>query len=203
MHFTVHGTQDGIAWANTFWLRNGSRIVPTAAGFQQATIDFHHIWLARFLEHVGDQVRVSGSQGLYYGPNGADLGSDYEKIDTGSQAGKSQPAQVSTGISWRVQAHYRGGHPRTYLPPPSDAALADVRTFKPSHTADVAAAANGFLSDCATLAAGGMSDVHLGTVSFVLHKQWRTPPVFRDYIPGAASVDARIDTQRSRLGRDV
>jgi hypothetical protein len=39
-------------------------------------------------------------------------------------------------------------------------------------------------------------------VSFQLHKDWRDPPVFRDYTPGAAVVDSRIDTQRRRVGPD-
>jgi len=36
----------------------------------------------------------------------------------------------------------------------------------------------------------------------VLRKAWRTPPVFRDFVPGGATVDSRIDTQRRRLGPD-
>jgi hypothetical protein len=202
-HFTVHGTIVGVGWANTFWVRNGSGVAPAANDFANAVADFHLKWRDAFLEHIGTECQVVGCNGLYYGETGADLGFDYAHGDTGSQAGPGLPASAATGISWAVLAHYKGGHPRTYLPSPSQSSLNDGRTFHSTHTDDVRQAANAFLTNVNATVHGDFNNVHLGTVSFILRKQWRTPPIFRDFVPGGASVDARIDTQRRRLGRDL
>jgi len=50
---------------------------------------------------------------------------------------------------------------------------------------------------------GLFSSSKLGIVSFVLRKEWRAPPVFRDFTLGAAHADERIDSMRRRLGRDI
>jgi hypothetical protein len=64
------------------------------------------------------------------------------------------------------------------------------------------AAANNFLLAVNAISTANASDLHLGVVSFVLRGEWRDPPVFRDFTPAAAKVDARIDSQRRRLGPD-
>jgi hypothetical protein len=202
-HWSVLGTVAGTSWANTFWVRNGSGIQPSATDFANAVADMHLKWVQYFIEHVNTDVIVTGSDGLYYGTTGADLGFTYQHQDTGSFSGTVLPAQVATGISWAIQAHYKGGHPRTYLPAPAQSALFSSRLFNPSHANAVRGAANSFLTAINATSHGSFNDVHLGTVSFVLRKQWRTPPVFRDFIPGQATVDQRIDTQRRRLGRDL
>lgn len=199
----MHGTIGGQAWANTFWLRNGNGVQPSATDFANAVADFHGKYIAAFLEHLNVDVLVNGCNGLYYGETGADLGFDYTKSDTGSMAGAALPSQVSTGISWAVQAHYRGGHPRTYLPPCADTVLETTRLFDTSFTAAVRQAANDFHAAVNALVHGDYSGARLGTVSFQLRNAWRTPPIFRDYIPNQAQVDQRIDTQRRRLGRDL
>lgn len=201
--FSVHGLQSGVPWANTFWLRNGAFAQVSAADFFTVTDDVRQLWVTFFIEHVGTGATVEGCNGLYYGATGLDLGADVPHVDTGSQSGSVLPSQVSTGISWTVQQAYKGGHPRTYLPPPSQSALLSTRLFNPSHASAVTNAANNFHNAMNQIHHGDFSDSHLGTVSFVHEKAWRTPPVFRDYVPGKAGVDQRIDTQRRRLGRDI
>lgn len=193
----------GTAWANTFWMRNGNAQTPNENDFANSCASFHAVWLQHFLEHISIECTVLGTEGLYYDAVEAVVGFSYAETDTGSYAGAGLPAQVSTGISWAVQTHYKGGHPRTYLPPPSILALVSAREFTPAHANAVSAAANGFLSTANGITHGAFNSVHLGTVSFVLRKEWRAPPVFRDFVPGAASCDARVDTQRRRLGRDL
>jgi hypothetical protein len=193
----------GVTWANTFWVRNGAGQAPTAADFFLVTDSVRQFWVTYFIEHIGTGATVEGANGLYYGADGLDLGTDVPHVDTGSQSGSVLPSQVSTGISWTVQQAYKGGHPRTYLPPPAQTALFSTRLFNPSHANACAGAANNFHQAVNQISRGNFSDAHLGTVSFVLRKQWRTPPVFRDFVPGRAGVDQRVDTQRRRLGRDL
>jgi hypothetical protein len=202
-HLVVHGSQSGVPWANTFWVRNGNLQTPTVSNFAAIVDAVRSYWVSAFIEHIGTGATVEGCDGLYYGATGLELGVNEPHTDTGSMSGSVLPSQVSCGISWTVQAAYKGGHPRTYLPPPSQNALLSTRLFNPSFQAAVAGAANQFLANINVLKAGELDDLHLGTVSFVHQKQWRTPPVFRDFVPGRATVDQRIDTQRRRLGRDI
>lgn len=203
MHVAMSGVIAGVGWANTFWVRNGKNAIPDASTFAQ----FIQNTVAKYESHLMAQVsanyRLTHVSGLYYGPTGADLGYDEPRDHTGGLAGQALSAQVSCGISWHVIPHYRGGHPRTYLPGPDTTKLADPRLFTTGHVAAVASAANAFLNDVNSFDAGNIGQLHLGTVSFVLRKEWRSPPVFRDYSPGLAAVDARVDTMRRRLGRDL
>ena len=202
-HFAVHGAQSGVPWANTFWLRNGALTSPSESDFAALTAHIRILWVGYFLEHIGTGATVDGCSGLYYGAQGLESGFNDLHTDTGSMAGSVLPSQVSCGISWTIQAAYKGGHPRTYLPPPSQSALLSTRLFNPSYCSTIVSAANAFHHDANLLVHGNFSDAHLGTVSFVHQKQWRTPPVFRDFVPGKAGVDGRVDTQRRRLGRDI
>jgi hypothetical protein len=202
-HFAVHGLQGGVPWANTFWVRNGAGQLPTASDFFGVIDQVRQYWVTYFIEHIGTGATVEGCDGLYYGATGLELGSSVPHVDTGSMAGSVLPSQVATGIGWSVQQAYKGGHPRTYLPPPSQSALLSPRLFNPSFTTTVTSAANSFHSTVNQISRGNFSDAHLGTVSFVHQKAWRTPPVFRDFVPGRATVDQRLDTQRRRLGRDL
>jgi hypothetical protein len=203
MHFSVHGLMGGTPWANTFWVRNGNAQSPQTADFDFVTQAIRSLWVSAFIEHIATAVTVQGCEGLYYGAQGLETGSGVQHVDTGSMSGSVLPAQVATGISWQVQAAYKGGHPRTYLPPPAQTALLDPRLFNSSFCNSVASAANAFHGNVNAMSHGELDQLHLGTVSFVHQKAWRTPPVFRDFVPGNAAVDQRVDTQRRRLGRDI
>jgi hypothetical protein len=199
----VHGLQSGVPWANTFWVRNGAGTSPTVEDFLSVVNELRGDWVTFFIEHIGTGATIEGCDGLYYGAQGLEIGVNSPHVDTGSMSGSVLPSQVATGISWTVQAAYKGGHPRTYLPPPAQTALLSTRLFNPSFAAAVTSAANSFNDAVNQIHHGNMSDCHLGTVSFVLRKQWRNPPVFRDFVRGGAHVDQRLDTQRRRLGRDI
>lgn len=202
-HFICHGTFAGVNWANTFWLRNGHGTSPSAVDFQAVTEAFYALYRSAFKGHMNTGVVISGCEGIYYGPSGGDIGGSVAIADGGSLSGEQLTAQVATCISWRVQQRYRGGHPRTYLPPADKTKVDTPRLWTSSFANAVRDSANDFLDNVNTIAFGNFSDSHLGIVSFVLRKEWRVPPVFRDFIPDAAGVDARIDTQRRRLGADL
>lgn len=121
----------------------------------------------------------------------------------GGVSGLMLPANVSLGISWPIAAHYRGGHPRTYLCGIPASAMLNSRQWDPDVRAAFASAAGAFHTALEALTpGGGITTVEHGIISFVNAGAWRTPPVFRRIRDGAV-VDSRIDTQRRRLGPDV
>lgn|SRR5215211_1980423 len=109
-------------------------------------------------------------------------------------------AATSQGISWKTRRRYRGGHNRTYLPPPgATAAFLNVNTWGVTHQAALLTAATAFRSAIFAATIGGKS-----MTMYAVHKQKNNVvlnPRVIDQIDSAA-VDSRIDTQRRRLGRD-
>lgn len=197
------GTVFGVNWNNVFWVRNGKQQTPSQSDFQDFATTLWQYYHDKFLPLAHQEVLLTTSSALYYGPAGADLGAEFGSSAPGSKDSQRAPNSLSCGISWTIQQHYKGGHPRTYLPPTTTEELQDGHTWKSAFISDVADAANDFQTAVEGYSLGNLGTLHLGTVSFVLRKEWRDPPVFRDYVPGAARVDSRPDTQRRRLGRDV
>ncbi len=198
----MSGHLAGTPWANVFWIRNGGPGQVSAADLNALCAAVFGAYVTHFGSRISTFVTIEHASCLYYEGSGVQIGGDHVGASAGTMAGTTLSAQVCTCISWLVQQRYKGGHPRTYLPMPSAAALADANTFIAAHVQAVKSGADSFAGDINGFTIGGLSDLHIGTVSFVLAKAWRNPPVFRDYIPASAQVDDRIDTQRRRLGAD-
>jgi len=203
IRFSIEGNCSGVTWANVFWVRNGRGQTPGLTDLQAWASGVLNAYKQQFLPHFHAGVNVNLLQCIYYGPTGGDLGTEVSSPGTGTGGGGGLPNNVAQGVSWHIQQRYRGGHPRTYFPACGDVALQDSRLWLPSQTSAMVTAANTFHSDINSDVHGNLSDLHLGTVSFVQRGEWRSPPVFRDYTLGAATMDARIDTMRRRLGRDI
>lgn len=203
VHAMVHGTADGVNWANVFWVRNGGLALPSSSVLNQFAKAVADAWSARFRANINGHVELKGCEVLYYGNTGIDGAGSDVRSQLGTLTADPLPTNCATCISWKVQQHYRGGHPRTYLPPPDITKLASSNKYSAAFATAIAGAANAFLQDVNGFSQLDFTDVHLGTVSFVRNKEWRTPPVFRDYTPTAASCDTRIDSQRRRLGPDI
>src|SRR6266576_1015206 len=173
-HLVVHGVTAGVTWANVFWVRNGNLSTPNLEDFEAFLHDVAQLYVSRFGSHMTTGVTLDGVTGLYWGATDIDLGSEAPFPYVGAAGTEGLPNNTATCISWKVQAHYKGGHPRTYLPPTDIGNRLDGRLYKPTYVADVQDKANAFIDDIHGLTHGEMSDLHLGTVSFVQRKAWRT-----------------------------
>jgi hypothetical protein len=100
-------------------------------------------------------------------------------------------------INWAISAYYRGGKPRTYMPGVPQSVVTDGRTLSSAYRSALATDAASFITDVNAITHGGITAVQLGTVSFQVGKNWRTPPIFRPYV--GASVRQIMGTQRRRL----
>lgn len=204
IHLAVAGTyKTDTPFANTFWLRNGNAQTPSQLDFDVAVQNFGD----KFVQHMAGQLSNgavwTNCDAYYYDGGGIALASQRTITGQGGKAGTQLPANVAVCVGWRVQQHYRGGHPRTYLVGPDATSLSGGRLFLQAYCTSVAQAANAFHADVNTMSSGAIGLVKLGVVSFVLRNEWRPDPVFRDFIPSGAHVDSRVDSMRRRLGRDV
>jgi hypothetical protein len=198
----VNGTYLGTRWTNVFWIRrDGSSDIGvgdlaalcTAVGTKYGT---------RFMPLVNNASAMSNVSALFWDVHGDAIGATSTVTTVGSLAGTKVIASVAACITWPLQQRYRGGHPRTYLGGLDGTSYSGVTDFTSTFQSSLAAAANSFISDVNGLSVTNFGALHLGVVTFVLRNQWRTPPLFRDFVPGGAIVDSRLDSQRRRLGPD-
>jgi len=185
------------------WVRNSGGTTPTSADFAAFAQGISNTWAALFLPHLTTTVVYEGLTALYYDATEIALGIN---IPDGRQGGHSTSDNISAGtalvVSWQVAQHYRGGHPRTYFCGFRSNDMQNSTDWTPSTISTWRSAANDFHANVNAGDHGAFSGPHLGTVSFVLRNQWRTPTIFRDYVPAGAVVDSRIDSMRRRLGPD-
>jgi hypothetical protein len=125
----------------------------------------------------------------------------------GTRAGVELPASCSVLVSYHVARHYRGGHPRSYMPLGVGADLLTQATWTGAFLADVStyllALRNQLLAP-----SGAFTPTEIVNVSYYGgappvggHSVARVAPVV-DVIPTTAfTVSAKVATQRRRLGR--
>lgn len=185
------------------WLLNGAASLPVESQLDAMCVYAFNAYKTHFLPICHQDVHLHEVELIYYGADGTVLGGSFVGDAAGGFTGPPLTAQVATCVSWTVRQRYRGGHPRTYLPPPDANQAATHTTWSSTHQTNVAQRANDFHTEMRAYAGGEWGDVQLGTVSFVLDREWRDQPTFRGFNIGGARVDGRIDTQRRRLGPDV
>jgi hypothetical protein len=148
------------------------------------------------------------STGHFVGVTATDNSGASDNIGTSPAAplagtGTSQalPPQVAICLSWQIPAHYRGGHPRWYIPlitanaqahPDDSQLLASVATLFQGYGTSILNSFN------ATTVGGGTAQ--LGTISYHSGNVARPTPVFRPFT--ACNVHERLDSQRRRSGKE-
>lgn len=200
------GSLGATNWANILHIQKFS-VNPPILGtdaFTQDQIDdladvMQALWVSRFRALVSTGCTLTST-------TATDLSSDTGVVgaDLTNSAGLisgSIPANCSCCVSWRAAEHYRGGHPRTYLPPPSSSQTVSSNLWTTAYQSQVETAMNAFLADLeadTTVTANG-----LALVSLHRTRNYATllPPITR--VITSALVDQRIDSQRRRLGPDL
>jgi len=197
------GTYQDAVWNNVMWLfltGSGEITIPElndlAAACSAAYSDNFLVWL-------NENLSLDRTQVVLYSAGDAFEGLAAEGGTGGHSTGVANPANVAACLSWQIAPVYRGGHPRTYLCGLSSDQQDGVTTFAGGLVSALSSAAEAFHSDIEAISgiSDGIATVEHGIVSFVRSKAWRTPPVFYRIV--GATVDARIDTQRRRLGPDI
>lgn len=203
LRLAFSGRYGPCTWANVIWVRNGGTANPSGGDLSSFASNMANSYHTHFMNLLSNALVLERVSVLNYSQLGETTGADFEGSLLGADSGASFPGNVAACVSWSLNQRYKGGHPRTYLCGIPISALQDAKSYKTTFIDSVRNAANAFHADVNAYNQGALGQLHLGTVSFILRKEWRNPPVFRDYIPAAAQVDARVDTQRRRLGPDV
>lgn len=194
----IQGVINNVPCNNIFyWLMDTTSGITDAQALQVAT-GVHGAWktnmLPRFvtsyvLQSVAaeDLTSASGGQAVFAG---SFAGSN------GSTAISSSTAKL---ISHKIARRYRGGHPRTYAPPPAAPALADPQHWTTADVTGTQTAYNAFVTGViASTVTGNTIDQHVSVSYFSGHAMRVTPII--DVIKSSV-VETVVATQRRRIGR--
>jgi hypothetical protein len=156
-------------------------------------------FLSRFGPRLSNDYALSATDCL-------DLGDELGNIATSAVTGAgtrgipSLPLNVANCLTWHIGRHYRGGHPRSYFGPLTQADQADQTSWSAATTSGWIAAGNGFIADVAALFTAVPGPLELVCVHYRKGNAPLAVPTF-DAITSCAC-DSRIDSQRRRLGKD-
>jgi hypothetical protein len=128
---------------------------------------------------------------------GTDLNTIRSHTVTPSGNPSVEDASACAVMSSVISARYRGGHPRTYLPGPQAAHIANGSTLDGTILPGFITSAAAFRNAVNALTAGAVTAVELGTVSFVRSGAWRVPPVFEPFT--GSTIRATLGSQRRRI----
>lgn len=194
----VKGTTSGANWNNVFHLQY-TGTAPTTATLNSVCASVLTAWATNFGPLCQAGVALVGA-------DAADLTNRQGAIGTntnttaGSRAGTAMTNQAACVVSWPINRRYRGGHPRTYLPA---GVLADVTSNRLWSSTFITAVVNGATSFRTALNAISIGGTTFTMVSVQYYDQkvlLSNPVPWPIQIP---KVHGRVDTQRSRLGREV
>lgn len=110
------------------------------------------------------------------------------------------PASTALCVSWAINRHYRGGHPRTYFGGIPYTSILNANTWSATALAAWLAASLGFLADVPQIVLPSGNHYNLVSVHRKRNKTDLIPPELSTIT--TASVDSRIDSMRRRLGKD-
>lgn len=175
--------------ANTAWSQSDANTIATRARTS---------WVTNFIPTQGagwtlgnvevtDLTNITGVVGVASGSTQGGI-SGFPQL----------PANCAAVVSWKVAAHFRGGHSRTYLPGALQNNTADMTSWNTTAINAWKSAAAAFLA--AMNQNLGTSAVSMGMLRRKAAKVPLIPPIFYPWL--SADVDSRIDSQRRRLGRD-
>lgn len=193
----MQGDNNGLPWANRFWLNATYSGTPTAAQVLALSNAVSAAWRSAFLSLLTVSVHLTSQRTVLYVDANTEIGVDGADTGSGGEAGSALPPQIALLINWAIAGTYRGGHPRTYLPPCTNVDVDGTGTLTGSkHTALTTAAGN-FLSAVNALTPSGFTAVQLGTIRFFRHNAALAPPVFEPFLAGSGH--PKVATQRRRV----
>jgi hypothetical protein len=187
--------------ANVFHVSCVPSVDPfTPAAVAAVAVIVRNAYVARFKSFIS----TSGSIGPCLAQ---DLSSDTgaSGVASGSIAGTDAAtagaANVSMCITWKIDRHYRGGHPRTYMWGLTISGPSGPNTWNASILTNATTAANGFMNDLgAGVPGSGITTMGLVAIHRKRNKLVLDVPLISPIT--AAVIDSRIDSQRRRLGKD-
>lgn len=206
---TLTGTFGPAKWANIMHV-HWTTGTPTAADLNTLAGQIGVQYGSQILANTNTLTKVTlitlqdvgtvDSSGNLIGLSGTD-----PTTHSGAVGGTPLSANVAIVIGWRIARHYRGGHPRSYVPGMTTANQTDSQHWTQTTADNMGLGANNFRIAVNALTSASTGLLTLGSVSYFKghdssgHPILRPVPVFDAFV--GAHCDTRIDSQRRRLGK--
>jgi len=191
------GVCRSMPWANVMWLSVTANTY-TAADLSSILTSIGDQWRQDFCPSQASDTTLTQIMGIWKTPGAGEIVQSYTQPQAGTAVGASlNNVATAAVINWRIDRYYRGGRPRTYIAGVPDTACTDGVHLAQSYLTTLQAGAGAFRQALDALTVGGITNVKLGTVSFVSQKAWRIPPVFFAF--NGSAVRSVLGTQRKRL----
>lgn len=206
MQVAIHGVNQDVPWACIMHLKALHTGAPSSAdAIAMATVVFDQ-WAGSVLPQQSNQITLERVDLEWSDGAGGFVEGAYANPAVGGDSGAYLDASVSVVWSWRAATHWRGGHPRTYVPGVSQDRLDSVNAFTTATVSAFQGAGDAFRNAVNASTPGGFSNVTLGCLrrfadrgSLARPKVYLDPPVF---IPFTGLITRQhIGSQRRRLQR--
>lgn len=193
----ISGTIFATYWANVFWLKLTESGTVDTADLTAIADGISAAWAAHVAGQVNTAVYLQQVKVTHWDGSGVETQYVGTYSHEGGQTSQMRNCAAAIVVDWFISAHYRGGHPRSYWPGPSDTDIDNGATLHSTYRTNLATAAAAFLTAVEAITSTNVTAVEMGTVSFVHAGAWRTPPEFRRYI--GSGIRSVLGTQKRRL----
>ena len=193
----ITGTLLTKPWVMIFYLQlTGSSI--TTADLNTLAGDIGTAWNTNCAGQVTSDVVSTGCTIVYVPSVGNELVGT-STFSHGGSGGGTTVADVSACyvVNWHINAYYRGGHPRSYVPGVITGNVTNGSGITGGAQSSVTSAYTNFLTAVNGYTTTNISAASMGTMSFQSGNAWRGTPLFRKY--QSVSVRALLGSQRRRI----
>jgi hypothetical protein len=121
-------------------------------------------------------------------------------VPGGRTAANLNPVNVSYAVSWNQSLHYRGGHPRNYIPLSAVADISGGRLLASGVASALSSQWAAYLTAFNAVVSGTVT-ITMGMFQYHSHHVIVNPPQFFAYT--GVRVHGRVDSQRRRLGKET
>lgn len=166
-----------------------SNLAGLAADIQAAAVTEFKPWL-----HTSYKVGVGTALDIASNTGASGVGGS---ATAGTMTGQPLPCSNAVVINHAIARRYRGGKPRTYLPPPDNTEMQTVGQWTSAFQTSIGSAFASFITTALASTVGGISLTAYGAVSYYTGGALRTTPVFEAIT--ASSARTAIGSQRRRL----
>lgn len=197
VHLAFNGQQSSMTWAIILWLKVTAS---SRTGADLATLlgAIGSAWSTDIAQLYVGSCSLQEIKGVWIIPGGGEIVQSDTTVRNGVATGTQIPNLATCAvINHRVDKYYRGGKPRSYLPGVPATNTTDFVHLTTTAISNYQTRFGNFMNAVNALTAGGITNVKLGTVSFVSKGDWRATPEFWQF--NGNSVRSILGTQRRRL----
>lgn len=193
----VDGTLDDVPCTNLFHIAFSGG-PPNVADLNSFAHSFYTAWSTRIMPNLTNQYEHIITNVTDLTTTSSAVGS-YGQVSTGGSSGTPCGNQVCILVKHHIARRYRGGHPRTYLPPSSATNIALGQQWSGTFVTTMNTAYTNFISDVEAIAVPSVSGPSFVCVSYFSGGALRVTPLVQSIT--SSVVENTLATQRRRLGR--